>query len=181
MKKPNPCSPCNPCLNFCPSPKADGHYYLLIYSFCVSHWYIHSVLPLCPRPSAWTLIKKRNTDTTDLTRIGLSRIFFFDIIWLMILGFGYGFIWICECWHTLFPSSTGFWSFVVNNKTKSVSVSNKGTNRVCQIGEKWATSVQQPCPSGVTCLPMMGNVLAHVGQRACPKWADLLSEVCPIS
>ena len=31
--------------------------------------------------------QKRNTDSTDLTRIGLSRIFF-DIIELMILGFG---------------------------------------------------------------------------------------------
>ena len=97
VKKPNPCSPCNPCLNFCPSPKADGHYYSLIYLFRVSHGCIHSVLPLCPRPSAWTLIKKRNTDNTDLTRIGLSRIFliifFFILFWLMILGLGLWIYW----------------------------------------------------------------------------------------
>ena len=91
VKKSNPCHQCNPCLNFCPSPKADGHYYSLIYSFCVSHRLFYFVLSLCPQPSAWTQIKKRNTDATDLTRIGLSRIFFFDIIWLMILGLG---LWI---------------------------------------------------------------------------------------
>ena len=53
-----------------------------IYSFRVSHGCIHSVLSLCPQPSAWTQIKKRNTDITDFTRIGLSRIFFFDNIWV---------------------------------------------------------------------------------------------------
>ena len=90
VKKSNPCHQCNPCLNFCPSPKADGHYYSLIYSIRVSHGCIHSVLPLCPQPSAWTLIKKRNTDITDFTQVGLSRIFF-DIIWLKILGFGLDF------------------------------------------------------------------------------------------
>ena len=42
-------------------------------------------------------------------------------------------------------------------------------NRFCNIGEKWATSVQQTCPSGVTCLPMLGNVLAPSGHAACPK------------
>ncbi|WP_288967405.1 hypothetical protein, partial [uncultured Prevotella sp.] len=31
------------------------------------------------------------------------------------------------------------------------------------------------------CLPNWGNVLAHHGQRACPCWADLLSDGCPIS
>ena len=35
---------------------------------------------------------------------------------------------------------------------------------------KWASS-----------LPKWGNVLAHHGQRACPCWADLLSDICPIS
>ena len=95
VKKPNPCPQCHPCLNFCPSPKADGQYYSLIYSFRVSHRYIYSVLPLCPQPSAGTQIKKRNTDTTDLTLIGLSRIFliifFLILFWLMILGLG---LWI---------------------------------------------------------------------------------------
>ena len=32
-----------------------------------------------------------------------------------------------------------------------------------------------------SCLPKWGNVLAHHGQRACPCWADLLSDICPIS
>ena len=32
-----------------------------------------------------------------------------------------------------------------------------------------------------SCLPKWGNVLAHHGQRACPCWADLLSDKCPIS
>ena len=52
---------------------------------------------------------------------------------------------------------------------------------VCHIGDKWATSVQQPCPSGATCLPMLGNVLTQSGHAAYPGWADLLSDVCPIS
>ena len=43
VKKPNPCPQCNPCLNFCPSPKADGHHYSLIYLSRISHGYIHSV------------------------------------------------------------------------------------------------------------------------------------------
>ena len=30
-------------------------------------------------------------------------------------------------------------------------------------------------------LPNWGTLLAHHGQRACPGWADLLSDVCPIS
>ena len=42
-------------------------------------------------------------------------------------------------------------------------------NGVCHIGDKWATSVQQTCPSGATCLPMLGNVLAPSGHAACPK------------
>ena len=54
-------------------------------------------------------------------------------------------------------------------------------NGVCHIGDKWATSVQLPCPSGATCLPMLGNVLTPGGHAACPGWADLLSDVCPIS
>ena len=103
MKKSNPCPQCNPCLNFCPSPKADGHHYSLIYLFRVAHGSIHSVLPLCPQPAAGTQIKKRNTDTTDFTRIGLSRISFFDIIWVNDVWIWVWFIWICECWHTPFP------------------------------------------------------------------------------
>ena len=31
------------------------------------------------------------------------------------------------------------------------------------------------------CLPNWGTLLAHHGQRACPCWADLLSDTCPIS
>ena len=76
--------------------------YSLIYSFSVSHGCIHSVLSLCPQPSAWTQIKKRNTDTTDLTRIGLSRISFFDIIWVSDVWIWVWFIWICECRGTPF-------------------------------------------------------------------------------
>ena len=38
--------------------------------------------------------KKRNTDATDLTRIGLFTDLFFDFIELLIIGFWFGFIWI---------------------------------------------------------------------------------------
>ena len=31
------------------------------------------------------------------------------------------------------------------------------------------------------CLPNWGTLLAHHGQRACPCWAELLSDTCPIS
>ena len=30
------------------------------------------------------------------------------------------------------------------------------------------------------CLPNWGNVLAHHGHGACPCWAELLSDTCPI-
>ena len=29
------------------------------------------------------------------------------------------------------------------------------------------------------CLPMLGNVLAHVGHGACPSWAESVYEKCP--
>ena len=31
------------------------------------------------------------------------------------------------------------------------------------------------------CLPNRGTLLAHHGQRACPSWAESVSDVCPIS
>ena len=38
VKKSNPCSLCNPCLNYCPSPQADGHIVItdIIFSWCFS-------------------------------------------------------------------------------------------------------------------------------------------------
>ena len=33
----------------------------------------------------------------------------------------------------------------------------------------WAQTGNEICPLGATCLPMLGNVLAPCGQRACPK------------
>ena len=33
----------------------------------------------------------------------------------------------------------------------------------------WAREEKEMCPGGATCLPMLGNVLAPLGQRACPK------------
>ena len=100
MKKSNPCHQCNPCLNFCPSPKADGHYYSLIYLFSVSHGYIHSVFLtdifiLCfsqiilfrvvvVSPAFGVDTNQKKKHGYHLTLIGLSRIFliifFFDII-----------------------------------------------------------------------------------------------------
>ena len=35
---------------------------------------------------------------------------------------------------------------------------------------------QQKFRNWARCLPNWGNVLTHHGQRACPCWADLLSE-----
>ena len=33
----------------------------------------------------------------------------------------------------------------------------------------WAREEKEMCPGGATCLPLLGNVLAPLGQRACPK------------
>ena len=33
----------------------------------------------------------------------------------------------------------------------------------------WAREEKGMCPGGATCLPLLGNVLAPLGQRACPK------------
>ena len=53
------------------------------------HWYCYSVLSLCPWPAAGTQIKK-NTDSTDFTRIGLSRIFF----WCYLANDSWILVWI---------------------------------------------------------------------------------------
>ena len=81
-----------------------------IYLFRVAHGCIHSVLPLCPQPSAWTLIKKRNTDITDLTQIGLSRISFFWYYlgqWCLDLGLIYLDLRVQR--HSLFPVRLVLW------------------------------------------------------------------------
>ena len=36
-------------------------------------------------------------------------------------------------------------------------------------GRFWARNEKEMCPGGATCLPMLGNVLAPLGQAACPK------------
>ena len=36
-------------------------------------------------------------------------------------------------------------------------------------GRFWARKEKEMCPGGATCLPMLGNVLAPLGQGACPK------------
>ena len=91
----NPCASVISVFHFRPVDIAEGRWTPLltdifiqccsqIYLFRVAHGCIHSVLPLCPRPPAWTQIKKRNTDITDLHGLVFSRIFFdyifFDII-----------------------------------------------------------------------------------------------------
>ena len=138
MKKSDPCPPCNPCLNFCPSPKAYGHYIVTdiilfydnqgicsLYKSCCYSANCHQPPPNLPR--------RGGTDS-----LGSSQ-------------------------------TSGQAGFCLS------------PDGVCHIGDKWATSVQQTCPSGATCLPMLGNVLAQSGHAAYPGWADLLSDVCPIS
>ena len=92
-----PCASVESVFNFRPVDIAAGWWTLY------SHWYCHSVLALCPQPSAWTQIKKMKHWYHRGTRIGLFTDFFFDLIWSMFFGFHYGFIWIRECWHTPFP------------------------------------------------------------------------------
>ena len=36
-------------------------------------------------------------------------------------------------------------------------------------GRFWARNEKEMCPGGATCLPMLSNVLAPLGQAACPK------------
>ena len=40
---------------------------------------------------------------------------------------------------------------------------------VMEKGRFWARHKKEMCPGGATCLPMLGNVLAPLGQGACPK------------
>ena len=73
-----------------PSPKADGHYALTQESF--------SSLDIVSTAFGVDKSKNKNTDITDFARINLSRIFFFDIILPMSLGFrldseGFGALW----------------------------------------------------------------------------------------
>ena len=63
-----------------------GHRRRLMDTICSHTGIIIPPLTSCPRPSAWTN-QRKNTDITDFARIGLSRIFFFDIVLPMILGF----------------------------------------------------------------------------------------------
>ena len=75
----------NLCFNLdqCPSPQADGHYMLtdiVIPCFSGAHRYYHSVLSLCPQPSAWTQIKKWNTDCTEIHGLVFhGSIFWFNL------------------------------------------------------------------------------------------------------
>ena len=100
-----PCASVLSVFHFRPVDIAEGWWTLLltdIFIPCFSQIYSFRVVVVSPAFGVDTNQKKKHgyhgLDTdwsfTDL---------FFDIIWLMILGFGYGFIWICECWHTPFP------------------------------------------------------------------------------
>ena len=83
--------------------------YFWMYSFRVSNRLIYFVLPLCPQPSAWTQIKKRNTDNTDLTRIGLSRIFFWYYLGQWCLDLGLIYLDLRVQRHSLFPVRLVLW------------------------------------------------------------------------
>ena len=91
----------------------------------------------------------------------------------------WGLIWltVISCRVTCpFPLGRLGW-VIIRGGTDSLGSSQKqgqagfclSPNGVWLIGDKWATSVQQTCPSGVTGLPMLGNVLAPCGQAPCPK------------
>ena len=83
-----------------------------IYSFRVSHGYIHSVflmdvfIPCCrcvPSLRRGHKSKKETRISQTLHGLVFHGSFFLIIFGSVILGFCYGFIWICECWHTPFP------------------------------------------------------------------------------
>ena len=158
MKKPNPCPLLNPCLKFCPSPQADGHYILtdMILSF--------RVVVVSPAFGRDTNQKKWNTDWTEEHESVFSRIHFFDIIELMSFGFWPGFSWICKCCSTSFLGGIGVDNFVSNKKTNRILLSPK---RILPYREQMGNI-------RAATMPKWGNVLAHVGQRACPKWARCL-------
>ena len=105
---------CYPCfiLDRWTSPKADGHHCSLIYLFSVVHGYIHSVflmdvfIPCCrcvPSLRRGHKSKKETRISQTLHGVVFHGSFFLIIFGSVILGFCYGFIWICECWHTPFP------------------------------------------------------------------------------
>ena len=105
--------------------------------------------------------QKWNTDSTDFTRIGLSQIHFFDNISSVIFGFCFGFSRICKCCSTsssgcLFSAlfSCSPWAIV------GISVRYSLPNGHV-LGGIYAQVGQRACPCWVTCLPMLGTLLAQ--------------------
>ena len=43
-------------------------------------------------------------------------------------------------------------------------------------GRFWARHEKKMCPGGAMCLPMLGNVLAPLGQGTCPKMGQNKTE-----
>ena len=129
------------------SPKADGHHIITDIFF--------SVLSLCPQPAAWTQIKKRNTDSTDFTRIGLSRIFFWCylandswiLVWILqdLQVLGHFLFSICFAMHNcyrMFPSANKYQPPLV---LKPILTFPKGRNKLlCQ----WASVPSRSPPKG---------------------------------
>ena len=104
---------------FRPASIAVGRWALYV------HWYCYSVVR-CGVPSLRQGHKsKKNTDSTDLTRIGLSRIFFW-YYWANDSWIWGWFIGICECWSTPFPGGIAIVTPHIDNSPHLASPVGEG-------------------------------------------------------
>ena len=115
----------------------------------------------CPQPAAGTQIKNGTRIAQTLHGLVFHGSIF-DNISSVIFGFCFGFSRICKC-----CSTCKSWLFVLRF-VLLLALSHCGNQRSVFITQ-WARSWWNLCPSGATCLPMLGNVLTHVGHAACPK------------
>ena len=149
----NPCKICAIRFLFRPVPIAVGRWALY------AHWYCYSVVR-CGVPSLRQGHKsKMKADSTDFTRIGLSQIHFLIIFRQWYLDFVLD---LAE-----FASAVALPLLAVCSPLCSL----------VRLEPLWKSAFGIHYPMGtflVGFMPKWGNVLAHVGQRACPCWARCL-------
>ena len=70
----------------------------------------------------------------------------------------------CQIHSIGYPSS-----FIISLRTLNLCSRSKGRYWCDEKVGYWAREEKEMCPGGATCLPLLGNVLTPLGQRACPK------------
>ena len=163
-----------------------------------SHRYSHSVLMLCPQPSAWTQIKKMKHWYHRGTRIGLHGSIFFEIFRQWYLDYGFGFSRIWSTMVLAFSNHFSPLSFspvgemqVSPNCQRLVDISYSELSKIgwFRLRTCWCWLLLLMCQAfhfiGIfvqfwaSSVPTWGKHVAQHGKARCPTWARLLHGCCP--